>query len=68
MQGFPSALGRSQKQKRAKKWAQMLSNAPKSPKTKIHVAVDASIKCVVENKLAKPYKQRACKFFATYNF
>ena len=38
------------------------------PKVHEHVAVDASIKCVVENKLVKPYKQMVCELFATYDF
>ena len=47
--GFSGALGRSQMQKRAKKWAQMLSKAPKIPQSKIHVAVVKSTNNVVES-------------------
>jgi len=47
--GFPSALGRYQKQKRAKKWAQVLPKTPKIPNTKGHVVREKNINNVVEN-------------------
>ena len=48
---FLGALGRSQKQKGAKKWAKMLPNELKSPQSKIHVAVVKNINNVVVNNL-----------------
>ena len=48
--GFPSALGNSQKQKSEKKWAQMLSKAPKISRFKNHVAVVKTINNVVEDR------------------
>ena len=37
-------------QKRAKKWAQMLSKAPKIPQSKIHVEVGRNTNNATENK------------------
>ena len=45
----------------AKKGKKGLPDAIKSPKTKIHVAQDASINSVVVNKLASLYKIRNCE-------
>ena len=47
--GFSSALGSSQKQKSEKKWAQMISKAPKISRYKNHVGVERNIKTVVED-------------------
>jgi len=40
----------------APKRRQKPESAVKSPNTKIHVAVDASIKCATANKPANPHK------------
>jgi len=59
----------------AKKGKKGLPNAPKSPKMLsktpkiiIHVAVDASINSVVENKPVNPHKIRDCGFFYDSTF
>jgi len=63
--GFPSALGSSQRQKRAKKWAKMLSKALKNPQSKSHVAVVRNLNNVVVNN----HEALANKGFArVFNF
>jgi len=61
--GFSGALGSSQKQKRAKKWAQTLSKAPEISQFKNHVAVVKNINNVVANSSQSPINKEIVGFF-----